>query len=255
MSYTTQDKLRRLAIRSLKILARHVDKGPEVTSYELSLGVSAPAYITALDAAQKAGSRRGQSIVTRDAALREAGERLRAWLPQLRRDVEGVARQGFGNAQKPVEDVLGDWTTIKSLVDLHIEKAGEPLPYLEDMTTAIEAALAKVDTASDASGESRQEVVELQAQAREAAAAFSKDLVAFRATLRIVLGTKSPDYRALRVPAAATRIEDLDDDPETDASSSVSLPIADGGMADEAIEVDDEAEEEAANESEVAAAS
>lgn len=250
MSAITHDKLRRLALRSIKIHARHADKGPQIASYEHSLVSSAKAFIEAIDAAQKASAQRGSRVRSRHRRLNELGETLRAWLPQLRRDVSGVARQGFGDARRPAEDVMGEVTAILNLVDVHAEQGGDELPYLDEMKAQLQVLVMQVDEAADMTGQARQSVDDLQASARAAASEFSRDLVAFRATLRIVLGSKSPDYRALRIPAASTAIEEYGEAKDADPSASASLTIAQGGISDEEIQVEDDPADE-----EVAAAS
>lgn len=73
--------------------------------------------------------------------------------------------------------------------------------------------------------------------------------MAFRATLRIVLGRAHPDYQALRNRSKASEDEALD----ASESQAPSPTVAQGGLADEAVEVADEDQDD--DTPEVAAAS
>ena len=77
--------------------------------------------------------------------------------------------------------------------------------YLDEGLAAANAELEQAGVSSSA-------VSEMQKATREAAEAFSDDLVAFRTALRAVIGSAHPDYRKLRVDSRGkAEIEDAEE--------------------------------------------
>lgn len=135
---------------------------------------------------------------------------------------------------------------VDRLLKLVVGRAGteQPLPYGDDLTADLTAALEAAKQEAEALGATTSEEADLRGSARDAAQTFHNDLIALRRTLRAHVGRSHPEYQKLRV--ARVRSTDADDD-DTAAELLEAFGTTPAG-ADEADAVAEEAAEEAAGE-------
>lgn len=203
--------LRRLAIRSKGVVARHKDKEPALAVFEPRLIGSADAFIMVYDKARAVMSVRPGAVTTRLEKVDRVARKMRGWTTMLANDIEGFDRSMYGDNPGVPEDVLSDAETIFVVIAEHVESGGQAPDYLDEMEAdllpAIEEARAEIAAVHGTSSK----LSELQAQVRQAATKFQSELVAFRRTLRAHLGSRHPDYQKLRVARVALPDEEDDE--------------------------------------------
>ena len=155
----------------------------------------------------------------RNEAVRVLQQGKRRWLPSLQRDLPGFDTTGFTESDVP-EDAVASSRELRSSIEGRIRDAGS-LSYAEALTTSLIAAETQVEAAARAVYEADTRAQQASTDHQEAARQLDRELIAFRAVVRTVLGDKHSDYRKLR--ARATR-DDLDDAQEPDPTVDVQPP-------------------------------
>jgi hypothetical protein len=203
--------LRRLAPRAIRVHERHRDKEPGLASFDTSLAVNAPAYITVYDDVRRYAKRRMEERTEAKAETTNLVYKIRIWGPQVARDIEHVQAGEFGENPDVPDDVIGDGKSLVEHATKRAEEGKEPLPYHDQLMEDLGGALAKAEAEWKEAEEAQADFRALRIKVREIGAALEKDLVAFRRVLRTVLGSEHPDYQKLRLERART--VDADDDP------------------------------------------
>ncbi len=121
----------------------------------------------------------------------------------VKKMLEAEMDEGLGNANQVPEDMYADAKNILDLIEAHEADSDKVLSYKEKLKGDLEPVMAAVLEEVQATEGTRQELAALQAQTRETAEAFRRDLIAFRATLRAARGHSHPDYQALRTRGKA----------------------------------------------------
>jgi hypothetical protein len=220
----SQQKLRKLADRSIVVVNRNQASDVTIAFVGRSLVPAAQAFIAAYDTAYTFEAQQGAARVLGRAMLDALHARIRAWVGMLRADVPGFDEAELrGNPDEP-EHLFADAKRIVEIVQARVE----PLPYAQELVTDLteqgERARAEWTAARDA----LVRLQELRANTRKAATEFQRRLVAFRRTLRATVGTSHLDYQGLR----SSRVFETDDEPlepegvETQPQSQHGAPAA-----------------------------
>jgi hypothetical protein len=227
MASTPLWKLRRLAPRAIRIQARRADESPAIRAYEATVRARAGEFIAAYDAARRYEPVWKKEMAEGRGAIAALVRTIRTWLPLVARDVTEVKTSGFTAAVEVADDVLGDAERLSNLVRDHLDAAGAPLPYRDQLLTALDAAEAHREwSEAEAADSSYQQML---AGVRNSAAVFDAELQAFRRTLFAVCGSSDKDYQKLRVKRAA--VADIDDDPDAPPAPASVEPAPPGTTA------------------------
>ncbi len=203
MPSVSQESLRRIAARAIRVLGRHKDKTAALGAYVGTLDVEAQEFIDAYDAVR--------SSIPKRNARRSGGKEDTAALVQTLR-MWLFDRTKYLIRPTVTDDVLADAERMLDSVEEYGENAGAALPYAEAMQLEVEAAVDVVRNAYTSHNSNRAELSQLLSDARKKAEAFYDELVAFRRTLRAFLGSTHPDYALIRNRHATSSSDDGGDD-------------------------------------------
>jgi len=223
----TQNKLRVLCERALRIYERHEQSDLVISTFGSTLVPAAQAYIQAYDDSR-------MHIATRNADM-EAGHRvidmlhgrIRTWIPVLSRDISGLSLGEMLARTDSPDHVIGDAQRLLSTVEA---KKGSLL-YAEKFLSDIGEALS---IAREDWSVARTAIVEQQGlykQVRELGAKASSELVAFRRVLRSVIGSSHHDYQSLRrtrIKQASDETEEVTEVMELDAPVAEAMAVSNG---------------------------
>ncbi|MBI2571764.1 MAG: hypothetical protein HYV63_32540, partial [Candidatus Schekmanbacteria bacterium] len=178
-------KLRRLAPRAIRVLARRGAESPAMAAYDPVLKEHATAFIAAYDATLRHSSTWRRELYEGRGAAAAMLAAVRAWLPLLARDVPGFDAASYAGGSAVPDDLLADAERLAEQIEEARTPVGEPLPY-------VAAALAALDTATVAA---RKEWAEAEAADRQ----YQAQLAA------TPLGGRGVRGGSGRVPAHAAR--------------------------------------------------
>lgn len=226
-------KLRRLAPRAKRVLARRSAEAPALAAYSATLPAKADAFIQAYDSSAHYQTDWRREMKEGKSAIAELLKALRGWLPLLARDIPGFDSSSFGDQPDVPDDVIEDAERFVLALTGANDKDGKVLPFedaaLKAFEPAIQAAMKEWSEAeaSDAKCQS------LLAEVRSTADAFDKELQAFRLTLGSVVGRTNKDFQKLRAERASQA--DDEDEAEGPKPPAVVEPAAPGVSAPEAV--------------------
>ena len=211
--YTTQQTLRTLADRSLRIYHRRKETNPALKLFESTLVPTIEAFKDAYDSTRNYEAERAKEVSDGRDSIRELYKEIRTCLAVVERDVRGFdSSQLMGDPEQP-DNVLGDGKRLMELVSQHSE-----LPYADAVLERIGALL---PVAEQEWADAQAAIVQRQqmlAKTRDLALAAQQELVAFRKALRQVVGPRDHDYRLLRLRRPDSPVEEPFD--ETEATDS-----------------------------------
>lgn len=212
MPSISQEKLRRLAARSIRVLNRHKEAAPAVGAYVGSLDTSAQAFVAAFDQVHSSRPARGASRSTGKEGTEHLVKTLRMWIALVDKDVPSFDRSNYLLRPVVTDDVVADGEQLLAVVEDYASGQGQALPYADDLRAEVEAAIeaARADYVSH--NVNRAEFSTQLADARAKAEAFYEELVAFRRTLRAFLGSTHPDFGLLRNKAVRPGTSETEDD-------------------------------------------
>lgn len=212
-------KLRRLAPRAVRVIARHKDKAPQLGRFEASLVAAANKFAELYDA-----SRNGQVSAPERATGPSAVAALRSlmgsWFGALSRDIPGFESTTYTERSNVADDVVAGGQRLLELCKSFRDAEGAPLPYQDAMVQALDAAIALATAEVTEASARRAAEQALRDETRAAAIAFQQELIPFRRTLRAVLGATHVDCQNLRAhhgPQGDEIEEVLDETPANDA--------------------------------------
>jgi hypothetical protein len=203
-------KLRRLAPRAKRILARRSAESPALAAYGATLPSVTDAFIQAYDGVANYQTTWRKEMQEGKSAIGALVTLIRGWLPLLTRDVPGFDPSSFGDHPDVPDDVIEDGERLLSAIKDGKDKKGNELSYGPTALAALEASITAADKewseaeASDAEYQSR------LAATRATADAFDKELQAFRRSLGTVLGRSNKDFQKLRTERASHTDEEDD---------------------------------------------
>lgn len=212
-TYIPQWKLRRLAPRAVRVVARHKEKSAAIGLYESTLVPAANKFVELYDA-----SRTAQVSATENNQGAQAVEALRqvvrGWLGALSRDIPGFDIASFTDRQTVADDVIGSGQRLLEVCRNFKDRSGQPLPYQEAVVQALTPAIEAADAEWAEAQDRRVQEQAMRDATRDAAVLLHKELVALRRTLRAVLGTSHLDYRRLRAQASMGSGEEVEEEVE-----------------------------------------
>lgn len=214
-----QWKLGRLASRALRVLAQHRGVGQVIAGYETSLPAAVEAFEQKHSVLAKHLAARRRLTAGRYKEAERLLRAMRGWLGLLSRDVPGFDAAEYVSGTGVADDIIRQATRLIDVVtSMH---AQTPLACGD----AVLAELAPLVASAREEWEQVQgglaRTQELQAECRGAANALQAQLVAFRRSLRAVLGASHRDYQSLR----ESRVESEADKQEADATLVVTAPV------------------------------
>ena len=204
MPVVSQVTLRRLAARALRVLERHKDTEPAIGALVGSLDVDAKAFIEAYDAVMSGSPSRRLGSSSSSAPVDALVKKQRMWLALLTKDVPQFKRSEYLQNKGVADDVATSTSQLLGAVEDYNSAAAEPLPYTDELTADLEAALSELQGSVGARNTARADYSALLATARQRAEAFYRELIALRSTLSAAVGRAHPDYRLLRNPSGQT---------------------------------------------------
>jgi hypothetical protein len=232
--HTAQWLLRRLASRCIRVHARQRHKSPGLAAFDNTLPVFATRYMELFDALRQRAKVRKAKHHQGKRAIAKLLQTMRIWTPVVARDIRAVRTSEFGMSASVPDDVLRDAKELARYAVAHRDRAGNPLSYAQTLEQDIGAAIAIAEAQWDEAEEAQESYGALREELVEAGVSLQTELVAYRKTLKAVIGRTSPDYMKLRT--GHVRTADNDDDdlaaalPQdrrwcTDAAGATSLPL------------------------------
>jgi hypothetical protein len=204
-------KLRRLAPRAKRVLARRTGESPALAAYSATLPGKADAFIKAYDSSAKYQTEWRREMKEGKGAVADLLKLFRGWLPLLARDVPGFDSSSFGDQPDVPDDVIEDAERILLALNGAKDKDGKALSYEDAASGVLEPAIQAAIKEWSEAEMSDAEYQSLLAMVRSTAEAFDKELQAFRLTLGSVVGRTNKDFQKLR----AERASQADDEDES----------------------------------------
>jgi hypothetical protein len=210
-----------LAERAIEIFDRtkHIDVG--LASFETTLVPAATAYIAVYDQVCRYQPNKKAEVAQAANSFAELHKRIRVWMGTLAQEMPDFDASDLIGTPGVPERLLAD---AKRLID-QASEAGETMSFgaalIADLRAAMETAQKQWIEARTAQSKYQS----LQAEVREAADTLNRQLVAFRRTMRVCLGSTNVDYRKLLFPrgrGAAPEEETTEEATSTTSEASAS---------------------------------
>ena len=205
-------KLRRLAPRVQRVHGRRQAAEPVIGAYGPTLVPHAQAYRDVYDEAARFELTWIREMAEGRGAVGELVKRCRTWLPLVVRDVHGFDGSDICDKPTVADDVLTDASRLYALAFDARDGQGQPLSYIQALTTQLDAAMQSADKERAEAEAADTKYQELLKNVRETAEVFNTDLKAFRRTLGNLVGRSDKDYQKLRAEKAHVKDEDDDAD-------------------------------------------
>ena len=221
----TQWKLRRLAPRALSVLERHRELST-LQHFEQTLPVTVAKFVELYDSGRVlVASRRTVSGLP---ALETLRARILSWSGPVARDIPGMDVKALANQRvTAVDDVVSNGERLLELARSHAASGKGELPYLAQLEQSMTAAIADVRTQWEQFQAQMAKEQATLAEARLAAQALHRELIAFRRALRGELGASHRDYRQLLIGRQQDDAENdtqIVDDAQASPTASLSTP-------------------------------
>jgi len=213
--------LRRLASRCIRVHARQKGKAAGLAIFDATLPGYCDTYIERYDALRQLAKKRMKERREGKLSIKDLLHTMRIWAPILARDIEEVRAGEFGENLSVPDDVIRDTKELLKYATEHTDMAGEPLPYLDTLVADITPVLEAAEKEWGEAEEAQESYSDMRNAVHEVAVALEKDLIAYRKSLKTVVGPGHHDYQKLRVDRA--RAADEDDD-EVAAALPEDLP-------------------------------
>lgn len=202
-------KLRRVVPRALRVLNTHKDGFEELKVFESALVPAAQRFCELYDASRASETPRSELSDARK-ALRRLELGIRRWTGILTRDIPGFTLSSFLDGDSLSDDLIGGAERLLEVVRGFKGANGEAPTYVDDLVARITPLLTAATQAWDVAQTQLASERELLRQTREAAAVVHKELVAFRRTVRVVLGETHRDYQMLRMSRTTQQEDELE---------------------------------------------
>lgn len=217
----THWKARRLAARSLKVLARHGDE-PAIAAYTTTLGPKATTYIREYDTAGKHEAAWRREMAEGHGAMSALQKEMNAWKPHVARERPGFDLTTIGDRPTVPEDLVQDAIAMAEELEAVRDAEGNTPEWAIAAAASIREKAVAAERETDEAAAADATYKEQLAKVRDAKAELDAELSRFRETLRVVLGRSHPDFQKLRVRRAA--VVDVDDDPNAPPPSEPVTP-------------------------------
>jgi hypothetical protein len=215
-------RLCRDAERAVQIWRRHAGESPMLDARGAVLAPVAERYLASNDAHAKLEQQVSTLRRERDAAAVTLRDNVLQWLPSLHRDLPAFDSSGLTDSAVPV-DVVACSRLLRQRLDAYA-RAGAAPPYAGALDGALLAEEQRVLSATRSADEAAAAAEQARSERHAAALELDTELIAFRATLRRVLGSTNVDYRQLRARSSREEHE-LDAPPATDEGGELAQGI------------------------------
>lgn len=222
-------KLRRLAARALRVLARNKGEHNVILAYEDTLKTNAEAFISAYDAAATYEITARAEMKEGKAAITALASTAQSWMPLVQRDVPSFAAAEVNLKGGVPDDIIQNADQLHDIVTDYKDASDKALPYQTTCLKALDDALKKAIAQWTEAEKADTNYQELLSATRKMGSIFDEDLMAFRRTLASVLGRSDNDYQKLR--AKRVHLDDDDDDASAPAVPSAVSSAAPGTAA------------------------
>jgi hypothetical protein len=195
--------VRRLAPASIFVIQQHAAVKASIAAYAPTM---VPLANEVLVAIRTLDMLKADQVALMAASKRETNELhgvMLEWSGHLGRDLEGFDLASFSRDATLTFDVGAKASSLKQLV----EQKGAHLHYREALLTELTARIDSANEAQTGSQAARVALQEKQREVRELMAAFYKELIALRRTVRAALGSSHFDSQRLRATGRA-RVEE-----------------------------------------------
>lgn len=163
-----------------------------------------------------------------EAAVQKLQQVKSACLSSLRLDLPDFDISGLIGSSVP-EDVIADVRTIAARAEARV-RDGETPSHLELIFASLAESLVETEEAASAAYEADTAAQRARDERYAAAVLVDDRMIAFRATVRAVLGSRHRDYRKLRSRALRELLEEGEstpDEPETSAPEAAGDDVTD----------------------------
>lgn len=225
-------KLRRLAPRAKRVLARRSGEAPVLAAYSATLPGKADAFIQAYDSSAHYQTDWRREMKEGKSAVADLLKLLRGWLPLLARDIPGFDSSSFGDQPDVPDDVIEDAERLVLALTGAKDHSGKDLPFEDAASKVLEPAIQAAMKEWSEAEASDAKYQSLLAEVRSTADAFDKELQAFRLSLGSVVGRSNKDFQKLRAERASQA--DDEDEAEGPKPPAVVEPAAPGASPPEA---------------------
>ena len=219
-------KLRRLAPRAKRVIARRGAENPVLSVFAITLPPKADAFTGAYDAAGKYGASWKRELAEGRGAIAMLLKTMQGWLPLVVRDVPGFSSSDYGDKPSIPDDVIEDAGRLRDLVSDARGADGNPLPYRDACLAALDEGLRVAEKEWSEADSAEKQYQALLEAVRQTGTAFDAEIIALRRHLAAEVGRKDRDYQKLRSERAAAR--DEEDDPNAPAGPGAVAPAAPG---------------------------
>lgn len=193
--HTPQETLRRLASRVLDVVARNKERSPAIAQFEVILPPVVTRFTGLYDSVRLHESSRERKYGEGLAAVQALIRSVQEWRGLLAHDIAAFAALDF-DTRVPA-DVIASADRLQQLLEER-QAGADKLAYGDQLLVELGEARAAAAAAWTAAESTRIAHQQLQTEARDAASAFNRTLIALRRTLRSTLGTSHFDYQNLR---------------------------------------------------------
>jgi hypothetical protein len=220
---TPETKLPRSAERAGHVWQAHQGQDASLDARGEALAPARDQFVALGNALHDAEEHAQELRQQRDVAVADLQATKRRWLPSLQRDVPGFDTSGFTDSDVP-EDSVSQSRELRHRFAGRIRGGAAPA-YAAEVSASLEAAEQRVEAAVQAVYDADTRVQQASDEHHAAAHRLDRELVAFRAVARSVLGSSHRDYRKLLNRRGGVFEETLEpDEPEQPTGSDGGEP-------------------------------
>lgn len=220
----SQQRLRDLAPRAVRVVVEHKGLHPSVEAVAPSLVPAAEAYIAVYDEALVSSAVQRRDMEAGRVALSELARQIRAGLPIVQHAMPTFDASVLAGTVETPERLLSDGQRLIELIE-----QGD-VPQGEAITALVKAALEKAEPEWAKAQNARRALQVKQTEVRQQALLLNRELVTLRKVLRTVVGTSDLAYQTLRTSRVSNPdLIDEDDSVVSDTEDDTAAPAATNG--------------------------
>ena len=187
-----------LTERALRVFVKYKDVHPAIAGFESTLVPAANGFTDAFKAVQSHRATKSRDLIQGHADVQKLVDGVRSWLGMVARDLPGFDMDVELEPGSP-DRVIGYAENLVAVIEHHKDALPYAAALLEHIGSVLVPARAEWERAQQALGD----LQVMRRTLREQGIAMNRELVAFRRTLRTVLGTSNRDFQLLRASRAA----------------------------------------------------
>lgn len=215
--HVPKSRLVRDAQRAMEVGRRHEGKDRTLDARAAALAPTAERFLDTKRTHEVLEEQASQARRERDVVTAGLHHRKMQWLPSVRIDLPDIDTSGVAE-DAVAEDAVASSRTFRNRVQARLLQGAE-LDYAEQLDSELVSEEERVEIAAREAKDLTRQAEQARDEHHAAAVALDDQLIAFRATLRRVLGSTHGDYRDLRVRSTREQPE-LEREPELDATQA-----------------------------------